>query len=189
MNGDGKIDWSDRARIGRNNRPAVTYGLTLNASWNGFDFNAQFTGGALFDVSLTGTYYNDNDDNTVWTKTFKDGANSPLYLVENAVSEYNPNGTFPRITAGGLTHGGDNGLSSTFWLRNGKYIRLKSAQLGYTLPRVWMDKVGIENLRLCMYKDQTCSLFPDFLTELTLSLRELIMAIIHNSVLLWEALL
>ena len=148
LNGDGKIDWSDRARIGRNNRPAVTYGLTLNASWNGFDFNAQFTGGALFDVSLTGTYYNDNDDNTVWTKTFKDGANSPLYLVENAVSEYNPNGTFPRITAGGLTHGGDNGLSSTFWLRNGKYIRLKSAQLGYTLPRVWMDKVGIENLRL-----------------------------------------
>ena len=45
LNGDGKIDWSDRARIGRNNRPAVTYGLTLNASWNGFDFNAQFTGG------------------------------------------------------------------------------------------------------------------------------------------------
>ena len=40
-----------------------------------------------------------------------------------------------------------------------------------------------------MYKDQTCSLFPDFLMELTLSLRELIMAIIHNSVLLWEALL
>ena len=68
LNGDGKIDWSDRARIGRNNRPAVTYGLTLNASWNGFDFNAQFTGGALFDVSLTGTYYNDNDDNTVWKR-------------------------------------------------------------------------------------------------------------------------
>lgn len=149
LNGDGKIDdLGDRARIGRDNRPELTYGLSLNASWNGFDFNAQFTGGALFDVSLTGTYYNSNDDNTVWTKTFKDGANSPLYLVQNAVSVYNPNGTFPRITAGGLTHGGDNGLSSTFWMRDGKYIRLKSAQLGYTFPKNWMGKIGFQSLRI-----------------------------------------
>lgn len=149
LNGDGKIDWEgDRARIGRDGLPALTYGLTLNASWNGFDFSAQFAGGALFDVSLTGTYYNSNDDNTVWTKTFKDGANSPLYLVENAVSAYNPNGTFPRITAGGLTHGGDNGLSSTFWMRDAKYIRLKTTQLGYTFPKSWVSKVGFESLRL-----------------------------------------
>ncbi len=148
LNGDGKIDWSDRARIGRNNRPAVTYGINLHASWNGIDFDAQFTGGALFDVSLTGTYYNGYDDNTVWTKTFKDGANSPLYLVENAYSIYNPDGEFPRITAGNLTHGGDNGLASTFWLRDGKYIRLKSASLGYTFPDNWMDKIGIERLRV-----------------------------------------
>lgn len=148
LNGDGKIDWSDRARIGRNNRPAVTYGLALNASWNGFDINAQFTGGAVFDVSMTGTYYNNNDDNTVWTKPFYAGANSPLYLVKDAVSIYNPDGSFPRITAGGLTHGGDNGLSSTFWLRDGKYLRLKSAQIGYTLPKKLVSQIGLENLRL-----------------------------------------
>ena len=108
----------------------------------------QFTGGAIFDVSLTGTYYNGYDDNTVWTKTFKDGMNSPLYLVENAYSVYNPDGEFPRITAGNLTHGGDNGLASTFWLRDGKYIRLKSMTIGYTLPQQWMDKIGIERIRL-----------------------------------------
>ena len=56
MNGDGKIDSQDRGAFGRSNRPQLTFGLNIGASWKGFDFNAQFTGGALFDVSLTGTY-------------------------------------------------------------------------------------------------------------------------------------
>ncbi|WP_370525513.1 SusC/RagA family TonB-linked outer membrane protein [Dysgonomonas sp. 521] len=148
VNGDGKIDNQDRGRIGRSNRPELMFGLNLGASWNGFDINAQFTGGALFDVSLTGTYYNGYDDNTIWTQTFKEGANSPLFLVENAYSIDNPNGSFPRITLGSASHGGDNGLASTFWFRDGKYIRLKSAQLGYTIPKKILLKAGIENLRL-----------------------------------------
>lgn len=148
MNGDGKIDSQDRGRIGQGSRPQLTYGFNISANWNGIDINAQFTGAALFDISMLGTYYNGYDDNTIWTQTFKENANSPLYLVSNAVSLDNPNGTMPRITAGNLTHGGDNGLASTFWLRNGKYIRLKSAQIGYTLPQKWMNKVGIENLRV-----------------------------------------
>ena len=147
INGDGKIDWDDKGKVGRTNRPELTYGLNLDFAWNGIDFNAQFTGGALFDVSLTGTYYNYNDDNTVWTQTFKEGANSPLYLVENAYSIYNPDGTFPRLTLGAPGHGGDNGLASTFWLRDGKYIRLKSAQIGYTFPSKWTNRINLETLR------------------------------------------
>ena len=147
INGDGKIDSYDKGLVGRPNRPQLTYGLNLDFAWNGIDFNAQFTGGALFDVSLTGTYFNGNDDNTFWTQTFKEGANSPLFLVENAYSIYNPDGTFPRLTLGAPGHGGDNGLSSTFWLRDGKYIRLKSAQIGYTIPHKWTSKVNIETLR------------------------------------------
>ena len=148
LNGDGQIDSYDKGLVGRPNRPQLTYGLNLDFAWNGIDFNAQFTGGALFDVSLTGTYYNGNDDNTFWTQTFKEGANSPLFLVENAYSIYNPDGTFPRLTLGAPGHGGDNGLSSTFWLRDGKYVRLKSAQLGYTFPNKWTSKIGIEAFRL-----------------------------------------
>ena len=147
LNGDGKIDGDDKGFIGRTNRPELTYGLNLDFAWNGIDFNAQFTGGALFDVSLTGTYYNGYDDNTIWTQTFKENANSPLFLVEQAYSIYNPEGTFPRLTLGAPGHGGDNGLASTFWLRDGTYVRLKSAQLGYTLPRRWTEKVNMESLR------------------------------------------
>ena len=148
LNGDGKIDEQDKTIIGRPNMPELTFGLNLWFEWNGIDFNAQFTGGALFDVSMTGTYYNYNDDNTIWTQTFKENANSPLYLVENAYSIYNPEGTFPRLTLGNTGHGGDNGLCSTFWIRNGRYVRLKSAQLGYSFPQKWIRKIRMENLRI-----------------------------------------
>ncbi|GAO44072.1 putative TonB-dependent receptor [Flavihumibacter petaseus NBRC 106054] len=148
LNGDGKIDYQDRGLIGRPNRPELMYGLNLGASWNGFDINAQFTGGALFEVSLTGTYFNGYDDNTIWTQTFKEGANSPLFLVENAYSVDNPNGTFPRITLSSTTHGGDNGLASTFWFRNGTYVRLKSAQIGYSIPESMTRRIGVNRFRV-----------------------------------------
>lgn len=60
----------------------------------------------------------------------------------------NPNGKYPRITLSNVTHGGDNGLASTFWMRNGNYIRLKTAQLGYTLPKQWLRTINIERVRL-----------------------------------------
>ena len=147
LNGDGKIDWQDRGIFGKSNRPELTYGLNINLGWNGFDANLQFTGGALFQVSMTGTYFNENDDNTIWTQTFKEGGNSPLFLVENAYSLDNPDGTFPRLTLSATGHGGDNGLSSSFWWRDGTYVRLKTAQLGYTLPAGFTRRFGVEALR------------------------------------------
>lgn len=148
LNGDGKIDWDDRGRIGDGLRPEITFGLNLSAEWNGIDVNAQFTGGAKFDVSMTGTYYNGYDDNTIWTTTFKEGGNSPLFLVTNAWNLDNPNGTMPRLTTGNTGHGNDNGLASTFWFRKGDYVRMKSLQVGYTFPKKWMSKAGIEKLRV-----------------------------------------
>ena len=148
LNGDGKIDWDDRGIFGKSNRPELTYGLNVNMGWNGFDLNLQFTGGALFQVSLTGTYFNGYDDNTIWTQTFKEGGNSPLFMVENAYSIYNPDGTWPRLTLATTGHGGDNGLSSSFWWLDGKYIRLKTAQLGYTLPKTFTRRFGVEGLRV-----------------------------------------
>lgn len=148
LNGDGKIDEQDKARIGRSNRPRIMMGLNLAASWNGFDLAAQFTGGFQFDVSLLGTYYNGYDDNTVWTQTFKEGANSPLWLIQNSYTIDNTTAEYPRMTLGNMSHGGDNGLASTFWMKKGDYVRLKSLQVGYTFPARWLRPAGIEKLRV-----------------------------------------
>lgn len=148
LNGDGQIDEQDKARIGRSNRPEIMTGLNLNASWNGFDCSLQFTGGFKFDVSLLGTYYNGYDDNTIWSQTFKEGANSPLWLVQNSYSIDNQNAEYPRITLGNTSHGGNNGLASTFWMKKGDYVRLKSAQIGYTLPQAWINSIGFTRIRV-----------------------------------------
>lgn len=71
-----------------------------------------------------------------------------MYLVTNAWSLDNPNGTMPRLTTGNTGHGSDNGLASTFWFRDGDYMRLKSAQIGYTFPKKWMSRIGVEKIRI-----------------------------------------
>ncbi len=146
LNGDGVVEYQDKAFLGRSNTPRLVAGLNLSGSWNGFDLNMQITGAAICDVSLTGTYYNGYDDNTIYTQSFKEGGNSPRYLIENAWRPDNTSGTYPRLTVNDPHN--NNGLASTFWFRNGKYIRLKSAQLGYTLPKIWTDKIGMDNFRI-----------------------------------------
>lgn len=146
LNGDGIVDYQDKAFVGKSNRPEFVGGLNLFGDWNGFDVNVQFTGAALCEVSLTGTYYNGYDDNTIYTKTFNGGANSPVYLVENAWRPDNTSGTYPRLTVNDPHN--NNGLASTFWFRDGKYIRLKSAQIGYSLPKTIVDKMSVSKARI-----------------------------------------
>lgn len=146
ISGNGKVDNEDKAFTGRSNRPKITAGLNISMSWRNFDFSTLITGAALFDISLTGTYYNGHDDNTIFTETFKEGGNTPVYLAENAWRPDNPNGTYPRLTLNSPTN--NNGLASTFWFRDGKYMRVKSMQLGYTLSKQACERMGIGNVRL-----------------------------------------
>ena len=146
ISGNGIVDYEDKAFTGRSNRPKFTAGLNLSMSWRNFDFSTLITAAALFDISLTGTYYNGMDDNTIFTETFKEGGNSPVFLVENAWRKDNPGGTYPRLTVNAPTN--NNGLASTFWFRDGKYMRVKSVQLGYTLPKMACERAGLSGVRL-----------------------------------------
>ncbi len=146
LSGNGIVDYEDKAFTGRSNRPKFTAGLNLSMSWRNFDFSTLITAATMFDISLTGTYYNGMDDNTIFTETFKEGGNSPVFLVENAWREDNPNGTYPRLTVNAPTN--NNGLASTFWFRDGKYLRVKSVQLGYTIPKNICDMAGLSGVRV-----------------------------------------
>ena len=147
LNGDGAITYDqDRAYIGRGQRPQLNGSINLNASWKGLEFDVLFVGAAICDVSLTGTYYNWNEDNTIFTRPFKAGANSPRYLVEKAWTYDNPDAEYPRLSLNPPNT--NNAYASSFWYRDGKYLRLKSVHLGYTLPKSWTDKLRIQRVKV-----------------------------------------
>ena len=58
----------------------------------------------------------------------------------------NPDASYPRLTVGAEST--NNAAKSNFWIQDASYLRLKNAQIGYTLPKKWMDKVHIQNLRI-----------------------------------------
>ncbi|WP_270089936.1 SusC/RagA family TonB-linked outer membrane protein [Sphingobacterium sp. SYP-B4668] len=147
LNGDGRITWDqDWTVIGKGDLPEMMFGLNFSASYKGFDASAFFQGAALSDVALSGLYTNSGvHDNTFYTMPFYQDGNSPKYLVEKAWTPENPNATYPRLSTQSAQSGGK---FSSFWIKDGSYLRLKAAQIGYTLPKSWLNQANIQQLRL-----------------------------------------
>lgn len=150
-NGDGKITYGeDMGYVGRPNMPTHTGSLDLNGTWKGFDFDMLFAWGLGHDVALTGIYTAAGSegymDHTSYTLPFKWYGNSPVYLVENSWTPENPNATFPRLCASPQNN--NDAYASTFWYRRGDYLRMKSAQIGYTLPASIVKVAGVTRLRV-----------------------------------------
>ena len=150
-NGDGIITAAqDQGYVGKSATPKHTGSLNLFGNWKGFDFDLLFSWGLGNVVALTGQYTASGSegaqDNTSFTKPFYHGGNSPTFLVENSWTPDHTNAEFPRLEITGPSN--NNGYSSTFWYRNGNYMRLKTAQIGYNFPKKWLNPAGIEGLRL-----------------------------------------
>ncbi|MDB5108936.1 MAG: TonB-dependent receptor [Mucilaginibacter sp.] len=152
LNGDGRITRdADMTFIGRSNLPEIMYGLNLEASYSGFDFSALFQGAALSSIALGGVYEGSSgtsgiEDNSPFTKTFYGFGNSPYYLVEQAWTPTNTNAKYPRLTSGGVALSPHNANANSGFIVNNDYLRLKSIQLGYTLPKSFF-KYKIERIR------------------------------------------
>lgn len=147
LNGDGKITYDqDRAYIGRGQRPQINGSLNLNAGWKGIELDVLLVGAAICDVSLMGTWYNWNEDSTIFTRPFKAGANAPRYLVENSWTPDNTDAQYPRLSL--TPPNSSNAHASSFWYRDGKYLRVKSVHLGYSLPEKWISKMKMSRLKI-----------------------------------------
>jgi TonB-linked SusC/RagA family outer membrane protein len=149
-NGDGKITYAqDMGYVGKSAYPKFQSSLDLNGSWKGFDFDVLFQAGFGRTVALTGVYTATGSsgvmDNTSFTKLFYHGGNSPVYLAENSWTEENTDAEFPRLSLVNVSN--NNGYSSTFWYRSGDYLRLKTFQIGYSIPQSLVKYLGINNLR------------------------------------------
>lgn len=134
-NGDGKITSEDQIRINKSATPKILYGLTLNGSWKGFDLNIFFQGQAQA-VQLVQPTMNMLTD-------FYEGR----WRADNTAEE-NLKARWPKAFIK-QTYGDTwNGVASTWWLRDADFIRLKSVELGYTLPKTLTSKIGVERLRI-----------------------------------------
>jgi TonB-linked SusC/RagA family outer membrane protein len=146
INGDGKITSEDAVKIARSTMPELMYSFMADASWKGFDLSVQFQGGALCNKMLQGTWNNGATDSTPLTRPwYGNWDNAPLYLVENSWRSDNIHADYPRLST---KYASNNAQLSSFWKKNGAYLRLKNVTIGYTIPTKLIMKSGIKGLRL-----------------------------------------
>lgn len=143
MNEDGVIDSKDMMPIFYNGTPKLYYGLTLSASWRNWDFNAVLQGSGCYTVRFK----------EVYAEILAFDLNTPAYFADrwHLADPYNPDsgwvpGKWPASRL--VTDAGSIYYESEIWRRDASYLRLKSLELGYSLPKKWMEKINIDSIRL-----------------------------------------
>lgn len=130
--GDGKIDASDRQVIGKN-FPSWTGGLNVSMSYKDFDFSMLWQGAFDVDAYYTGeAAYAFFNSGKVLTKHL------------DRWTPDNHNASYPRLSRSDQT----NFATSSFWLQDASYVRLKNISLGYNLPKDLMNSVGLERAKV-----------------------------------------
>lgn len=130
-NNNGVVNDDDRTKIGKG-MPDWTFGLTLGADWKGFDLNLFFQGtlgNDIFDFAQRGDI---------------PAMNRPAWVMDRWIGEGTSN-KIPRMTS---ANPNKNWRASDIYIKDGSYLRLKTAQLGYTLPAYLTMKASIQKLRV-----------------------------------------
>ena len=123
LNGDGRITNSDMTMISPyNSMPQIMYGFGSTVMWKKFDFGAFFQGAAKRQISVNGVH------------PFGTGERNVLqFIADDYWSESNPNpeAAYPRLDVLAANGSHNNTVSSSYWMRDGSYLRLKNAEIGY----------------------------------------------------------
>lgn len=137
-NNDGIIDARDRFVLG-NGFPRFTFGLTYNLNYKDFDFSMFWQGVGKRDMMIRGELIEPFHQNYSYT------------IYQHQLDYWTPtniDGRWPRLTANGSTASTNNfGKDSDLYLFNGKYARLKNIQVGYSLPKEVVSKLGLQRVR------------------------------------------
>ena len=137
-NGDGKLNSDDRIYESTSDMPKFTYSFTLGASWKNFDLSTFWQGVAgtrhVFNREVLGEFVGDSGHPSTYWK--------------NAWTEDNHNAKMPRVFETSTSSSDMMVVMSDFWLWNTSYLRLKTLQFGYNLPKSLLSRVGIEKVRV-----------------------------------------
>ena len=146
VNGDGIVDDGDRVAIGATDTPSLIYGLGASVSWRGFDLNLHFQGAGKYTFLINSGAVNAFRDGR-WGNILQ-GITDNRWIssdISGTKETENPNAPYPRLSYG---YNLNNQQSSSFWLRNGRFLRLKNLDIGYTLPKPMVNTIHLENVRI-----------------------------------------
>jgi len=130
----------DRVLLG-GSLPRYEYGATFGAGYKNFDFG----------LTIQGVGKRNSRTNVEMVEPLpQNWGNIPTLLDGNIFSHYNTaeqnqKAKYPRLTR---TNTENNYAMSDFWIFNGWYMRLKNVNIGYTLPKNWVNKIHLQNLRV-----------------------------------------
>ncbi|MDE7335653.1 MAG: SusC/RagA family TonB-linked outer membrane protein, partial [Muribaculaceae bacterium] len=132
LNGDGVIDNSDETMISEYGRvPRIQYGFGATLNWRKFDFGIQFTGSAKRTIMMSGMHPfqegGTNADARNILRWISDSFYDPINDPDNFDVEYPRLGTVQ-------TDVSNNSVNSTWWMRNGSFLRLRNVELGWRFP-------------------------------------------------------
>jgi|BioPla2DNA2_1021312.scaffolds.fasta_scaffold03361_5 TonB-linked SusC/RagA family outer membrane protein len=124
LNGDGIIDQNDQMQLGFSTNPEITYSLNTSFQWKGLDFSMLWTGADHVSRSLHG-YFRDQFGSTNTSALTQ-------WVADNSWTEDNTDALLPRISFTNRVH---NNRDSRAWVIDSKYLRLKNAEIGYTIQK------------------------------------------------------
>lgn len=137
-NGDGKLNGDDRIYESASDMPKITYSFNIGASWKNFDLNTVWQGVAgakhVYNREVLGEFVGDSGHpSTYWKKAW---------------TEDNHDAKMPRVFETGTSASDMMVAMSDFWLWNTSYLRLKTLQFGYNLPKTLLSRIGLERVRI-----------------------------------------
>lgn len=138
---DGRIDANDNQLLSTRGAPRINYGLGINLSYKNFVLQTLFQGVMAYDRIIS------NQEGAGMRQ--HGGVVRPYYPIwasDDVWTPDNPDGIYPRPIGQNWFESGTG--SSSFWIRNGAYFRLKNLNLGYNLPTAWAQSMKLDNLQV-----------------------------------------
>lgn len=137
---DGRIDGNDFQLLSSNAAPRINYGFGFGLIWKNFSLNTHFQGVGVYDRIIS------NKEGPGMRQ--HGGAIRPYYPIwaSDVWTPENIDAEYPRVIGSNWYESGTG--ASSFWIRNGAYLRLKNVDLGYSLPRNWISALNISNAKV-----------------------------------------
>ncbi len=132
---DGKIDSNDEQLLSENAAPRLNYGIGFSASWRNFSIDAHFQGVGVYDRMIS------NKEGAGMRQ--HGGTIRPYYPIwtKDVWTPDNVDGEYPRPIGKNWYESGTG--ASSFWIRDGAYMRLKNLNFGYDLPSKWLSAIKV----------------------------------------------